>query len=121
MVLQSATVAVVAEWLIRFLLKPVSSIRQMRLVICERDSLCVNAFALTDFWEQYVTSSRVFSTHKIGKALRAISKGDKRIDTKRYYDIDLEILFEWAERFELSDTDVLLRQVQQLAGPHLVA
>jgi len=121
MVLQSGTVAVVAEWLIRFLLKPVSSIRQVRLVICERDALYVNAFALTDFWEQYVTSSRVFSTHKIGKALRAISKGDKRIDTKRYYNIDLEILFEWAERFELSDTDVLLRQVQQLAGPHLVA
>lgn len=121
MVLQSSVVAVVAEWLIRFLLKPVSSIRQMRLAICERDALYVNAFALSDFWEQYITSSRVFSTHKIGKALRAISKGDKRIDTKRYYNIDLEILFEWAERFELSDTDVLLRQVQQLAGPHLVA
>lgn len=122
MILQNHAASVVAEWLVKYLLKPLPSLKEQRLILASREKLMVNAFALADFWDTFVTSHKVFTLTKIGRGLNALSvpNGEFRAENKRYCTVDLSLLFEWAETNGVADQESMRYALGQLAGPVIV-
>jgi hypothetical protein len=122
MVINNYSASLAAEWLVKYMLEPLAALKEKRLVIVSREMLLVNAFALTNFWENYVSSARVPTLNRIGRGLTALSltNGEKRIESKRYMSIDLTLLFEWAEAAGVADAVTMHEALGKLSGPVIV-
>ncbi|MCP4214478.1 MAG: hypothetical protein GY765_07460 [bacterium] len=104
-----------AEWLVRYLLEP-RLYEGQRRGLCRRGDgrLLVNNQAVIDGWTMY--HKNILDrpdTAKIGMALSALSKSDKPIQRKvqghrvRFWDIDIDHLIAWSERFGIGDKETL--------------
>lgn len=119
--------ALVIEWLVRYLMnpKPIDSKCTELIRRGENDGeLLVNDQAVVDGWSLYLSTKEQPITSFIGSALRAISKTSKRVkrsitvpgpDNKkiwiRYRVISVEHLLNWADRFNVGDSEVLEKAV----------
>lgn len=118
MILNNHAASVVCEWLVKYLLGPMDALKQQRLILVSRDKLMVNSFALANFWDTFVTSHKVFTLTKIGRGLNALSFVEtSRVENKLYHNIDLSLLFEWAEVHGVADAESMKLALAQLAGP----
>jgi hypothetical protein len=119
MVLNNHAASVVCEWLVKYLLAPLDGLKQQRLILVARDKLMVNSFALANFWDTYVTSNKVFTLTKIGRGLNALSLPgeNSRVESRRYANIDISLLFEWAEVHGVADVEQMKIALGRLAGP----
>lgn len=106
----SGTRAKVVEWLCRYIDQPIASgggpghlARAGGPIIRVGDGrVLVNGEALVQYWQDYIkTDTKIPSTSWIGRALRAISKttAPVRFGGKgpRFWDVNPEILQDWAE------------------------
>jgi len=116
--------ALVSQCLVRYLMAPQAFDRAgSGLVRCGGGKLFVNAQAVIDMWENYLTTKVEPELKKINDALRAIavtaqqprlSFGGKRI---RYHNIDVDHLMVYSDREGLGDRDEILARVQEGEDP----
>jgi hypothetical protein len=98
----------VAEWLVRHLDQPSSSIPSTAPVQIGGGNYLINATVLVWYWEQYIRHERPPSTGRIGRVLKGISKScedDIRINGVRCHNINIEILYQWAQDHMLGDLE----------------
>lgn len=112
--------SLVCEWLARYLMNPTTFDAAGTGLIRRNDKgrLLVNAQAIIDGWKMYLETHKDPETAKIGTALRAISTKAKPFQARfkgkqiRYRVIDVEYLFDWANRYDISNKEVLAFSLQ---------
>lgn len=111
----------VAEWLVRYLCEtPTSSIaarqsspQQKDVVRVGNGKYLVNTNAIVTFWEQYSKSKVTPTTPQVGAALRNLSTRQVRAGSKRYFDIDIEAISQWAEANLVGDAQMIEERINQ--------
>lgn len=113
----------VCEWLVGYLDRPIPNVVQQRSVIVGDEKLLVSVDAIYDHWSAYIKSTKLpLSKHRIGMALRSLSRGVETVGTdvgtKRYHVLRTELLFSWVESNGLGDVERLRSVVNTpLAAP----
>jgi hypothetical protein len=99
--------SLVLEWLARFLHKPIPNIAKLGLVLYGNGELLVNTSAITDHWEHYINSHTVYSTTRIGTALRSIAQGVRKgvgeNRNRNYWIVDPQYVLDWATQNNIGD------------------
>jgi hypothetical protein len=101
---QSKINGLIVEWLVRFLDAPQTirgGIEQSGLVLVGGGEYLVNVQALADNWEQFIKSDPPPTTGRIGRAIRTLSNGPKTVHESRYLNINLDIVFDWANEQQI--------------------
>lgn len=117
---QGKVSGLVAEWITRFLdanAQIKAPITMKKGVVYGDGRLLVNATAITEFWNTFVSSDNVPNTTVVGRALTNLSVGDPeyvRLGTQRYKEVNLSLIFDWAETNLVGDID---RMKATLATP----
>ena len=109
----------VAEWLVRYLCEtPTSQIAAKQSSPQQRDVVrvgngryLVNTNAIVNFWEQYSKSKVTPTTPQVGAALRNLSTRQVRTGSKRFFDIDIEAISQWAEANLVGDSSMIQERI----------
>lgn len=105
------------EWLVRYLMDPQKFDSQGNgLVRVEDGELLVNDQAVLDGWELYMKIKQEPETAKVGAALRAISKPERRQKRWqgiriRFRVIDTEHLYSWSDRYNIGDREIMKARI----------
>ena len=94
-----------------------SSPQQKGLVLVGNGKYYVNTNALVVFWEQYAKSKQVPSTPQAGQALRNLSVTQVRRDKRRFFEVDLEAIKQWADQNLIGDTETIIEKISQQCEP----
>jgi hypothetical protein len=112
---------IVCEWLVRYLDNPVHY-DQLGLQHCRihQGELLCNPQAITDHLSVYLKHSRATpETPKIGEALMSLSTSRDRVQLRannkrvRYVKVDVEPLFDWAERYGVGTREEMIRTLNE--------
>jgi hypothetical protein len=111
----------VAEWLVRYLCETPTSIlaaaksspQTADMARVGNGRYLVNTNAIVTFWEQYAKSKSVPSTPQVGLALRNLSTRQVRAGKKRFFDIDIEAISQWAEANLIGDSLMIQEKISQ--------
>ncbi len=111
----------VAEWLVRYicdgpasaLLTKHTSPQQSDMVRVGNGRYLVNTNAIVTFWEQYAKSKAVPSTPQVGSALRNLSVKQVKGGKKRFFEIDIESISQWAEANLIGSEAMILERISQ--------
>lgn len=117
--------SLVCEWLVGYLLNPRKvEDQEQALIRLDLGRLYVNNQALVKYWKLYHEHEQNLSTHKIGKALGALSKSERASNLTvdipgrgrtrlRYWEIDTDNLIEWSEANNWASCEELEERLHQ--------
>lgn len=111
----------VAEWLVRYLCETPTSTLAAKQSSPQQKDLCrvgngrylVNTNAIVTFWEQYSKSKVTPTTPTVGAALRNLSTRQARAGSKRFFEIDIEAISQWAEANLIGDAEMIQEKINQ--------
>ena len=111
----------VAEWLVRYLCEtPTSQLANRQSSPQQKDQVrvgngkyLVNTNAIVGFWEQWSKSKVNPTTPQVGAALRNLSTRQVRAGSKRYFEIDIEAITQWAEANLVGDAQMIQERIDQ--------
>lgn len=111
----------VAEWLVRYLCEtPTSQLANRQSSPQQKDTVrvgngryLVNTNAIVVFWEQYSKSKVTPTTPQVGAALRNLSTRQVRAGSKRFFEIDIEAISQWAEANLVGDSQGIQERINQ--------
>jgi hypothetical protein len=112
----------VCEWLVRYLCEtPTSSLiakqsspQQKDFVRVGNGRYLVNTNAIVIFWEQYAKSKVTPTTPQVGLALRNLSTRQVRAGTKRFFEVDIEAISQWAEANLIGDSESIQAKIAEV-------
>lgn len=115
--------SICCEWLVKYLLNPEKFDSLGSGLIRRQDGeLLVNDQALSEGWDLYLKTKLDCETAKVGAALRAISKSQKRRQLRwnneryRYREIDVEHLISWSDQYGIGTEKIIRARLQPSGG-----
>jgi hypothetical protein len=109
---QNKVSGLVCEWVMGFAENPIVNIIQQKTAMVGGGLVLVNVDAISQHWGQYIFSERnAFSKSRIGRALHNLSKGTKRVGSRRYHEIDMSLVFEWAKENLIGDLTAIQTKI----------
>lgn len=111
----------VCEWIAGYLDKPIPNPAQEGTAIVGGGHVLINVDAIEKHWVSFIHSEKPFSRTRIGKALFNLSRGTKRVGTKRYHDVRPDLIYEWSESNLVGDLTAMKARVEAPLSPELAA
>jgi len=114
----------VCEWLVQLLDAPEEkrkAVEQTGLVLIGNGEYLVNVKSLTSTWSQFITSDGPPTTGKLGRVLKNLSLGTKRVDDARFHSIRLDLVFQWADSNQVGRPDHMRGLVARVITDNLMA
>lgn len=110
---QGKVPGLVTEWIARYLDSPKPHVAGTKHVLMGDGELLVNATALVDHWDVYVSSDGVPNTTRIGRALEHLSRGVGELGGVSYHMVDVELVYEWARANQVGNLDEMRARVDR--------
>ena len=112
----------ICEWIMGFVENPIVNIFQQKTAIIGGGKVLINVDAISQHWGQYIMSENTAMTKtRIGIVLANLSKGTIRAQNRRYHEIDMELVFEWARSIKIGNEDAIRTRIDTPMSPSIGA
>lgn len=101
----------ITEWLAKYLDQPSPGIPSTAAVRVGNGEFLINTAVVGGYWDQYITTNDRYETARIGRALKNLSKGEKRVGGLRCHIIDVSLVYRWAEENQVGDAEAMKARV----------
>ena len=121
---QGKTSSLVCEWLVQFLDAPEEKRRAIEstgLVLVGNNEYLVNVKAISTTWTQFISSDGPPRTGQIGRVLKLLSRGTKRVDDARFHVMNLDLIFAWADDNQVGKPDMMRSLVARAVTDNMMA
>jgi hypothetical protein len=115
---RSKSSGLICEWIMGFVEQPIANIFQQKTAILGGGKVLINVDAVSQHWGQYIMSENTAMTKtRIGIVLSNLSKGTIRAQNRRYHEVDMELVFEWARSIKIGDEGAIKARINQPIHP----
>jgi len=110
---RSKSSGLICEWIMGFLEAPIVNIFQQKTAIVGGGKVLINVDAISHHWGQYIMSEyKAMTKTRIGIVLSNLSKGVMRANNRRYHEIDMDLVFEWARSIKIGNEEVINARIE---------
>jgi hypothetical protein len=110
---RSKSSGLICEWIMGYLEAPIVNITQQKTAIIGGGRVLINVDAISHHWGQYIMSEHTAMTKtRIGIVLSNLSKGVLRANNRRYHEIDMNLVFEWARDLKIGNEEAIKARIE---------
>ena len=109
---RSKASGLICEWIMGYLENPIVNISQQKTAVVGGGRVLINVDAISHHWGQYIMSEyKAMTKTRIGTVLSNLSKGVMRANNRRYHDIDMDLVFEWARSIKIGNEEAIRQKI----------